>query len=79
MPEGLLIEFTVDCPKCGEPASNGNTLFTDYAPDKPLRVDLEMTAAQETFTCTDPGCGTQCYTGDLDVLGNDDVDGDDDD
>jgi hypothetical protein len=38
MPDGLLIEFVVDCPNCGEPASNGNTLFADYEPGEPLRI-----------------------------------------
>ncbi len=73
--EGLLLEFVVDCPKCGEPASAGNTLFTDYEPGKPLRIDVEMAAAQMTFTCTDGECGTTCYSGDYDVY----TDGDDDD
>lgn len=71
---GGRVEFVVDCPKCGEQASAGVTLFTDWVPAAPLIVDLEMAAAQMTFTCD--GCGNECYTGDYDVYA--DEDGDDD-
>lgn len=69
---GLVIEFVVDCPKCGEPASAGNTLFTDWEPDKPFRIDLEMSAAQLVFICTDWDCGAECYSGDYEVHYEDD-------
>jgi hypothetical protein len=64
----LLVEFTVDCPKCGEPASSGNTLFSDYEPGRPLQVDLELTGSQMEFTCADEDCGVRCGTGDIEVF-----------
>ena len=67
----MLIEFVVECPECGGIASAGNTLFTDYEPGKPLRIDLEMSATQMTFTCED--CGERCYSGDYDVFGDGDL------
>lgn len=67
MPEGLLIEFVVDCPECGETASAGNTLFTDWEPGAPFQIDLEMSAAQIEFRCTDVECGVVCYAGDYQV------------
>jgi hypothetical protein len=69
---GTLVEFVVDCPKCGEMSSAGTTMFMGGEPDRPLRIDLEMAAAQMTFTCTDDECGTECYSGDYDVYSDDD-------
>lgn len=63
----MIIEFVVDCPECGEPASAGNTLFADYEEGKPLRIDLELSAAQLKFTCTDDECGHECFSGDYEV------------
>lgn len=74
---GGQIEFVVDCPKCGEPASNGVGLFTDWEPGKPLRIDLETAASQETFTCTDADCGARCYSGDFEVFTDEDMTGGD--
>lgn len=62
---GGRVEFVVDCPKCGEQASAGVTLFTDWVPGESLVIDLEMAAAQTTFTCD--GCGNECYSGDYDL------------
>lgn len=64
----MLIEFVVDCPECGETATAGNTLFTDCEPGKPLRIDLEMDAAQLEFYCTNDDCGVRCGSGDYEVF-----------
>jgi hypothetical protein len=72
---GKRVEFVVDCPVCGEPATAGTTLFTDYEPGQPLRIDLGMAASQETFTCTGPDCGAQCYSGDFEVFTDEDTEG----
>jgi hypothetical protein len=68
----MIIEFTVDCPVCGEVASAGNTLFTDYEEGKPLRVDLELAAAQMKFFCENEDCGAECYSGDYEVFSDND-------
>lgn len=67
----MLIEFTVECPKCGETASAGTTLFTDYEEGEPLRIDLEMSAAQLMFVCEDDDCGAKCASGDYEVFVDD--------
>lgn len=64
----MIIEFVVDCPECGQPATAGNTLFTDYEEGRPLRIDLELSAAQLKFACTDEDCGAECYSGDYEVF-----------
>lgn len=64
----MMIEFVVDCPECGEVASAGNTLFTDYEPGQVLRIDLELAAGQMEFTCTNIECGVRCGSGDYEVF-----------
>jgi len=63
------VEFVVDCPKYGEQASAGITLFTDWVPGAPLVIDMEMAAAQTTYTCG--ACGNECYSGDYDLYYDD--------
>jgi hypothetical protein len=67
----MLIEFTVDCPECDGTATAGVTMFTDHEPGKPLRIDLEMAAAQLKFVCEDDDCGAQCFSGDYEVFTDD--------
>lgn len=63
----MIVEFTVDCPKCGSEASAGRTLFRSYVPGETLVIDLGMHGAQMEFTCIDDECGVTCYSGDYEV------------
>jgi hypothetical protein len=69
----VTITYTVACGKCGGEATSTTLDLTNPQPDGSLRIDLEMAAAQEEFECSD--CGATVYTGDLDVMTEDEDDG----
>jgi ribosomal protein S27AE len=73
----VTITYTVACGKCGGEATSTTLDLTNPQPDGSLRIDLEMTAAQEEFECSN--CGATVYTGDLDVMTEDEDDEDEDD
>jgi hypothetical protein len=66
-----IVEFTVDCPQCDGTATAGSTLFLDHEPGTPLRINLALSASQLSFTCEQ--CGAHCYSGDFDVLSEEDM------
>lgn len=67
-----VIKFTVECQRddCDGTASS-ETLFLDANPPEPIEIDLEMSTTQLTLTCET--CGYKHYTGDIEVLNEDDV------
>jgi transcription elongation factor Elf1 len=65
-----VIKMTYDCEKCGGEASTSTLDFTQDNPEV-ITLDIEMVCSQQRLDCED--CGTSYYTGDLDILNEDEL------